>query len=152
MKKKDLATNRKAFHDYEIVEKFEAGIALLGTEIKSLRSHGASLNEAYVTIKDNQLYLLNSNIAPYSYGNIHNHPEKRDRKLLMHKREIFKLKKAQQEKNMTIVPLSMYLKNNIVKVQIAIAKGKKVYDKRSTIKKREQEKIIQRSIKTDVGR
>lgn len=147
MKKKDLVSNRRAFHDYEIIEKFEAGIALLGTEIKSLRNHGGSLNEAYVTIKDTQLYLTNASIAPYSFGNIYNHPEKRERKLLMHKKEILKLKKAKQEKGMTIVPLSMYFKNNIVKMQIAIARGKKAYDKRSTIKKREQQKMIQRSIK-----
>jgi len=149
MKTKDLVSNRRAFHDYEIIEKYEAGVVLLGTEIKSLRNHGGSLKEAYITIKDSQLYLVNASIAPYSFGGVYNHKEKRDRKLLMHKKEIAKLKKAQQEKGMAIVPLSLYFKEskNIVKVQIAIAKGKKTYDKRETIKKREQEKIIRRSMK-----
>jgi len=149
MKKKELVSNRRAFHDYEILEKYEAGIALLGTEIKSLRNHGGSLIEAYIAIKDSQLYLINSSIAPYSFGGVYNHKEKRDRKLLMHKKEISKLKKSQQEKGMSIVPLAMYLKEgkNIVKVQIAIARGKKTYDKREAIKKREQERVIRRSMK-----
>jgi len=149
MKTKELVSNRRAFHDYEIIEKYEAGISLLGTEIKSLRNHGGSLKESYVAIKDNQLYLINASIAPYSFGSVYNHPEKRDRRLLMHKKEIAKLKKAQQEKGMAIVPLSLYFKEgkNIAKVQIAIARGKKAYDKREVIKKREQEKIIRRSMK-----
>jgi SsrA-binding protein len=147
MKTKELVSNRRAFHEYEIIEKFEAGIVLLGTEIKSIRNHGAILTDSYITIKDNRLYLINASIAPYSFGNVHNHPEKRERMLLMHKREILKLKRTLQEKGLTIVPLSMYLKNNIVKIQIATAKGKKTYDKRSSIRKKEQERMIQRSIK-----
>lgn len=147
MKTKELVSNRRAFHDFEIIEKYEAGISLLGTEVKSLRNHGGSLKEAYITIKEGQLYLVNSSIAPYSFGSVYNHPEKRDRKLLMHKKEIAKLKKAQQEKGMAIVPLSLYIKESKVKVQIAVGRGKKSYDKREAIKKREQEKMIRRSMK-----
>ncbi len=146
-KGKDLVSNRKAYHLYEILETFEAGITLKGTEIKSLRDHGGSLQEAYVRVIQNELWLIGCSIAPYRYGNIHNHEERRDRKLLLHKREIAKLKTATQEKGLTIVPISMYLKKGRVKVKIGTAKGKKSADKRATIKERDEKRRMQRIMK-----
>ena len=143
----DLVSNRRASHNYEILETFEAGIALQGTEIKSLRDNGGSLQEAYVKVINNDLLLVNCNIAPYRYGNVHNHEERRDRKLLMHKREIEKLRVATQEKGLTIIPLAFYLKNGRVKTKIAIAKGKKDYDKREAIKERDEKRDMQKAMK-----
>jgi SsrA-binding protein len=143
----DLVSNRRASHNYEILETFEAGIVLQGTEIKSLRDNGGSLQEAYVKVLGPELWLVNCNIAPYRYGNLNNHEDRRDRKLLMHKREIEKLRVASQEKGLTIIPLAFYLKNGRVKTKIAIAKGKKDYDKREAIKERDDKKQIQRALK-----
>ena len=144
----DLATNKKAFHDYEILETYEAGVALKGTEIKSLRENGASLNDSYVKIFKNEAILIGSYIAPYNFGNIYNHPERRDRKLLLHHYEIKKLKKAIQEKGLTIVLLSLYLNaKGMCKAKIAVAKGKKLHDKRVTIKAKEEKRAIQREMK-----
>lgn len=144
----ELVSNRKAFHDYEVFETFEAGIALQGTEIKSLRNHGGSLQDSYVDFKGSELWLMNSSIAPYNFGNIHNHEERRERKLLMHKREIEKLRRQKAEKGMQIIPLSIFLnKKGIAKVKIAIAKGKKAYDKRAALKSREDDRAIQRAAK-----
>ncbi len=146
----DLVSNRRAFHDYEILETFEAGIALLGTEIKSLRNHGGSLQDAYVDIRKGALWLLNGSIAPYSFGNIHNHEEKRERKLLMHHREIDYLKRQMQEKGLLIIPLAMYFnKKGIIKVKIATAKGKKAHDKRASLKEKEDLRSIQRALKDE---
>lgn len=143
----DLVSNRRAFHDYEILETFEAGIILLGTEIKSLRNHGGSLQDAYVDVRKGELWLINSSIAPYSFGNINNHPERRERKLLMHHREIENLRKQFQEKGLTLIPLAIYFnKKGIAKVKIAVARGKKTYDKRAAIKKREQTRAIEKLI------
>lgn len=143
----DLVSNRKAFHHYEILETFEAGIALKGTEVKSLRDHGGSLQEAYVKVSGNELWLVGCNIAHWRYGNIHNHEERRDRKLLMHKKEISRLKAATQEKGHTIVPLSMYLKKGRIKLKIATARGKTSIDKRHTIKEREDKRRMDRMMK-----
>lgn len=143
----DLVTNKRATFNYEVLETFEAGIALQGTEIKSLRDHGGSLQEAYVKVLENELWLIGCSISPYRFGNIHNHEEKRDRKLLMHKREIAKLKVATSEKGLTIIPLAFYLKNGRVKLKIAIAKGKKNIDKRETIKQRDDQRHIQKMMK-----
>ncbi len=143
----ELVSNRRAMHDYEILETFEAGIVLQGTEIKSLRDHGGSLQDAYVKVIKNELWLVGCQISHYKFGNIHNHEEKRDRKLLMHKREIYRFKVATQEKGLTIIPLGMYLKQGIVKVRIATAKGKKSFDKRSTIKERDEKRQMQRAVK-----
>lgn len=145
----DLVSNRRATHDYEILETFEAGIVLQGTEIKSIRDHGASLQEAYIKVLQTELWLIGCSIAPYRFGNIHNHEEKRDRKLLMHKREINRLKEASQEKGLTIIPLAFYLKQGKVKVRIAIAKGKKNIDKRAHIKERDEKRRIQHALKHD---
>lgn len=143
----EIASNRKAFYDYEILDTFEAGIVLLGTEIKSIRVNGANLQEAYIKIVDGEAWLLNSHIAPYSFGNIYNHVERRDRKLLLHKRELKRLKTASQEKGLTLIPLSFYLKEGYLKVKIALAKGKKGPDKRASIKEKEEKRNLQRMIK-----
>lgn len=141
---KDLVSNRKAFFQYEILEAYEAGIALLGTEIKSLRAGGGSLQEAYVKLLERELWLVNCSITPYRFGNIHNHAERRERKLLMHGYEIQKIRREIQERGMTLVPLAFYLKKGLVKVKIAIAKGKKAADKRAAIKEREDKRSIAR--------
>lgn len=141
----ELVSNRRAFHDYEVLDTFEAGIVLLGTEIKSLRNHGGSLQDAYVDARHAELWLMNASIAPYNFGNIHNHEEKRPRKLLMHKREIEKLRKSTQEKGLAVIPLSIFLnKKGIAKVKIAIAKGKREYDKRASLKEKEAKRAIDR--------
>ncbi len=141
---KDLVKNRRAYHDFEILETFEAGIVLQGTEIKSLRDGGGGLTDCYVRPVENELWLLGSRIAPYRFGNIHNHEEVRDRKLLMHKREIKKIKVAIQEKGLTIVPLAMYLKRGKVKVAIGIGRGKKLHDKREALKAKDQKRMMER--------
>ncbi len=143
----ELVSNRKATFNYEILETFEAGIALVGTEIKSLRDHGGSLQEAYIRVDGNEVWLVGCHIAPYRFGNLHNHEERRPRKLLMHKREILRLKVASQEKGLTIIPLGMYLKNGRAKVKIGLAKGKKLFDKRASIKEKEDKRHIQRAMK-----
>lgn len=147
-KSSELVANRKATHHYELLETFEAGIALQGTEIKSLRNHGGSLQESYIKVIDNELWLVGCSIAPYRFGNIHNHEERRDRKLLMHKREIERLRNAVQEKGLTLIPLAFYLKEGRVKVRLAIAKGKKSFDKREAIKERDEKRTIAKMIKT----
>ena len=144
----DLASNRKAFRDYEVLETYEAGIVLLGTEIKSLRNHGGNIKESYVKIISNELWLLGAHIAQYRFGNIHNHDEIRDRKLLMHKREIQKLQVAIKEKGLTIVPLALYLKKGTVKIKIGKCKGKKTIDKRASIRERDEKRHLQRTLKS----
>lgn len=143
--KRDLVTNRKAFFQYEVLDTFETGISLLGTEIKSLRAHGGSLQEAYVKIQDNELWLVGSSIAPYRFGNIHNHKDTRNRKLLMHHYEIERLRRDVKEKGMTLVPLAFYLKKGRVKVKIALARGKRSPDKRAAIKERDEKRTVQRA-------
>jgi SsrA-binding protein len=149
MKKKndDLVSNRRATFDYEILEVFEAGIVLQGTEIKSLRNHGGTLQDAYVKVVGHEAFLVGCNIAQYSFGNIHNHEEKRERKLLLHKREIIQLKVAASEKGLTLIPLSMYLKAGRAKVKIGLAKGKKTYDKRQAVKDKDDARQMARALK-----
>lgn len=144
----DLVSNRRATHNYELLETFETGIVLQGTEIKSLREHGGSLQEAYVKVINHELWLVGCSISPYRFGNIHNHEERRDRKLLMHKREIERMQVAVQEKGLTLIPLAFYLKDGRVKVRIAIAKGKKTHDKREAIKERDEKRTIQKMMKS----
>jgi SsrA-binding protein len=146
-KNKDLVSNRKAFHDYEILETFEAGMVLKGTEIKSLRTHDASLQEAYVRVMEGQIWLIGSYIAPYKFGNIYNHEERRNRKLLMHTREIRRLKEAAQEKGLAIVPLAIYLKKGKAKLKIGLGRGKKHHDKRAAIKSKEEKRRMDRAMK-----
>jgi SsrA-binding protein len=143
----DLVSNRKAHHNYEILETLESGIVLLGTEIKSLRDHGGNLQEAYVVFHRREAFLKNSSIAPYKFGNIYNHEERRERKLLLHKRELLRLKSVIDEKGLTIIPLGMYLKHGLVKVRLGIAKGKKAYDKRASLKARQDKREMDRSMK-----
>ena len=143
----DIVSNRKAFHDYEILETLEAGMALLGTEIKSLRTHGGSLQDAYVLISNGIPILKNASIPPYKFGNVFNHEEKRERKILLHKREIEKLKALQEQKGLTLIPLSLYFKKGYVKVKIGVARGRKTYDKRAVMKEKDHKKEIDRAIK-----
>ncbi len=140
-----ISSNKKAHFDYLLFDKFEAGIALLGTEIKSIRKNGANLKDSYIRISDNlEAYLVNCHISPYQFGNIFNHEPLRERKLLLNKKEILKiLNKVKQEKY-TIVPTQMYFSSRWVKVEIALAKGKKLYDKRDSIKKKDIERDIKR--------
>ncbi len=147
---KELVSNRKAGFQYEILETIETGIVLQGTEIKSLRDHGGSLQEAYVTIDGGELWLVHASIAPYKFGSLYNHDERRKRKLLAHKKEIQRLNASIQEKGLTCIPLSIYLKSGRAKVKIAICKGKKLHDKRESIKEREDDRAIQRAMKTNI--
>jgi len=140
MSKKVIATNRKAYFNYEIVDTLEAGIVLQGTEVKSLRENGASLQESYIKIIRSEVYLIGCHIPPYSHGNIYNHVERRDRKLLLHKKEVQKLKVRTEEKGMALIPLSFYFSNGKVKVEIGIGKGKKLYDKRQATKTRDEKR------------
>jgi len=141
----DLVKNKKAFFDYEILETFEAGIVLLGSEIKSLKNHESSLQDSYVEVVNDEAWLVNSSISVYKFSKSFPHEEKRRRKLLLHKSEINKLKKESQERSITIIPLAIYIKNRKAKVKIAVAKGKKSYDKRSALKEKTQKKEIQRA-------
>ncbi len=146
-KVKNVAENRRARYDYHIDDKFEAGIALTGTEVKSLRFGEGSIVESYAEVKEGQVWLVNANIPEFSHGNRHNHEAKRPRKLLLNKREIAKLHGAVERKGMTLVPLSMYFNGKgRAKVELALAKGKKAHDKRATEKardwKREQGRIL----------
>lgn len=140
--------NRRAYHDFEILESLEAGIVLKGTEVKSLQNGKASLEEAFVQIKEHKVVLTGCFISHYHHGNIHNHEEKRPRQLLLHKREKAKLKAAIKERGLTIIPLEIYRKNNYIKVKIALARGKKLYDKRIKERAKEDARNIERAIKS----
>ena len=129
--------NKKAYFDYFVLSEYECGIALVGTEVKALRNKSGDLKDSYAIIRNNEVYLLNMYIPKYDEGNIFNHEERRTRKLLLHKKEIRKLQKEVAEQGLTLVPLKVYLKNNRVKVLLGLCKGKKLYDKRETIKKRD---------------
>jgi len=143
----EICSNRRAHYDYEILETFEAGMVLLGTEVKSLRDHGGSLQDAYILVNDEgSVILKNASIAPYRFGGLaFNHSERRDRKLLLHKRETLKLKALSREKGLTLIPLSIYLKNGLMKIKIASARGKKNYDKRAALKEKEHERAMRRA-------
>lgn len=144
---KILATNRKAYHDYHIEETYEAGIALTGTEIKSVRAGSINLRDSYAQVKNGELWLMNVHIAPYEPASRQNVDPYRDRKLLMHRREIMRLFGRVQEKGFTLVPLKVYLKKNRAKVEIGLARGKKQYDKREAISKRDAAREIARAVK-----
>jgi SsrA-binding protein len=144
---KIVCQNRKAYHDYHIEETVEAGIALLGTEVKSLREGRANLKDSYVLIKGREAFLLNCHISPYSHGNILNHDPLRTRKLLMHTEEIDKLGGKASTKGYTLVPLKIYFKDSFAKVEIGVAKGKRLFEKRETIKEREAKREIERALK-----
>lgn len=145
---KVVAQNRKAFHDYSIEETAEAGIQLLGTEVKSLRDGKANLKDSYVLIKDSEAFLFNCHISPYTHGNIMNHDPLRTRKLLLHAKEIERLKGKMQQKGYTLVPLKIYFKGPYAKVEIGLGKGKREYEKREAIKEREAKRDIERAMKS----
>lgn len=140
-------TNRKALYDYQIQDKYEAGITLLGTEVKSLRDGRANLKDSYAIIKDGEVFLLNCHISPYSHGNLQNHDPLRTRKLLLHKKEIDKLWGKITQQGLTLIPLKLYFKNGRAKVEIGIAKGKRQFEKRDSIKEKEAKREIERHMK-----
>ncbi len=142
-----IANNKKAYHDYFIEEKYEAGIALVGTEVKSLRMGKCSIKEAFIHAEGGEMFIERMHISPYEKGNIFNKDPLRTRKLLLHKREINKLMGAVSQKGYTIVPLQVYFKDSKVKVEIGLAKGKKLYDKRQDIAKKDQRREAEREMK-----
>jgi len=142
-----IATNRKARFEYEIGDRFEAGIALKGTEIKSIRAGAVSLAEGYAALRNGELWLLDVHIAPYEQAGRGSHDPRRSRKLLLHRRELGKIRKATQERGFTIVPLRMYLKGHFAKVEIGLAKGKRQYDKRRAIADRDTQRRVDRELK-----
>lgn len=135
-----VTRNRKALHDYHVMERFEAGMVLLGTEVKALREGGANLKDSYAVIRNGEVFLVGCHISPYSHGTSSNHLPERERKLLLNAREIRKLMGRTTEKGLTLVPLSIYFKNGRAKLELALAKGKKTYDKRETARKRTVER------------
>ena len=142
-----MAQNRKARHDYSILQTYEAGISLKGTEIKSIRAHRINLKDGFARIVNGQAYLENVHISPYAEGNLFNVDPRRDRKLLLHKREIRRMSRATQKKGITLIPLKVYIKHGFAKVLIGVARGKHQYDKRAAIKKRAQKREIARYMK-----
>lgn len=144
---KPLAQNKKARHDYRIVSTIEAGIALTGTEIKSVRASRVTLKDGFAQVRNGEVWLMNVHIAQYAQGNRFNHDELRNRKLLLHKKEIARLAGETQRKGVTLVPIKMYLKHGFAKVLLGVAEGKHEYDKRQTLKKRDQEREIRRALK-----
>ena len=145
-----IASNRAAFHNYFIQETVEAGIELRGTEIKSLREGGANLRDGYVRIGNNEAFLVNVHISPYERGYSSNHESKRERKLLLHRAEIIRLGVTLKQKGLALVPLRLYWKGNRVKLEIGLAKGKRLYDKREAISAREARRDIERAVRTRV--
>ena len=139
--------NKKAYFDYTVLEELEAGISLVGTEIKSVRKGSVDLKDSFITIKNGEVFILNMYIAKYEEGNIFNHDERRTRKLLLHKKEITKLKEKVSTEGLTLIPLKLYFKKNHVKILVGLCKGKKIYDKRESSAKRDAEREIQRTIK-----
>lgn len=144
---KNIAENRQARHEYFILESIEAGIELFGTEVKSIRQGGVSLKEAWISIENGEAWVKQMHIAPYEKGNIFNRDPLRERKLLMHKKEILRLYGRVKQDGLTLIPVSMYFKGSNVKVQVGLCKGKKLYDKREDAAKKDAKRLIQRTIK-----
>lgn len=144
---KVIANNKKAYHDYFIDEVYEAGIALAGTEVKSIRQGGCSVKESFIKIKNGEAFIFNMHVNPYDHGNIFNKDPLRTRKLLLHKREINKLIGETTQKGMTIVPLRVYIKGSLVKVEMGLARGKKLHDKRQDIVKKDTQRASEREFK-----
>lgn len=148
MGEKIIVTNRRAGRDYQVLDRIEAGVALVGTEVKSLRMKGSIiLKDAYADIQDGEVFLVGAHIEPYEKGNIYNHEPERSRKLLMHKRDILRLAQRIAEKGLTLVPLKVYFKNGIVKIELGVCRGKHSYDKRDTIRERDTGRDMDRQIK-----
>ena len=144
---KVMARNREAYHEYFVLESFEAGISLSGTEVKSIRAGGINLKDAWISIDDGEMIVKQMHISPYDHGNIFNRQPDRNRKLLMHKREIMRLFGTVRQQGLALVPLSVYFKGSLVKVQVGLCKGKKLYDKRETAAKRDANRAIDRALK-----
>ena len=147
MGEKVIAQNRRARHEYHVLERFEAGIELVGTEVKSLREGHITLKDSYADVENGQMFLVGVHINPYEQGNIYNHEPERIRRLLMHKREIVKLGTRVAEKGLTLIPLSVYFKQGRVKVEVALCQGKHTVDKRDSIREREVKREIEREVK-----
>jgi len=146
MADKNIATNRQARFNYSILESLEVGIALTGTEVKSIRNGKVSLNESFARIDDGEVFVYNMHVSPYEFGNINNPDAMRPRKLLLHRAQIRKLASETTTKHLTLIPLKLYFKDGMVKMELALAKGKKHYDKRESIKKRESDREIKRRL------
>ncbi len=144
---KVIATNKKAFHDYFIMEKFEAGISLLGTEVKAIREGRLNLKDSYALVQGGEAFLFNCHISPYSHGNRENHEPTRTRKLLLHQKEIKRLIGKTQEKGLTLVPLRVYLKRGKIKIELGVARGKKLIDKRETVRRKEADREARAAMK-----
>lgn len=144
---KTVAVNRKARRDYQILESFEAGMMLRGTEVKSLRDGHMSLKDSYAKVENGEVFLINAHISPYSHGNVQNHDPLRERKLLLHKSEIRRLTGKTEEKGLTLVPLKVYFVRGRAKVELGLARGKREYDKREVIKRRDADREVRRELK-----
>ena len=147
MDTKTIATNKKAYHEYFVVESFEAGIELTGTEIKSIRQGGVNLKDAWCSVDDGQMYIKQMHISPYDHGNIFNKDPMRVRKLLLHKKEIMRLFGLVKQQGLALIPLSLYFKGSLVKVQLGLCKGKKLYDKRAVAAEKSANRDMQRVLK-----
>ena len=147
MEEKVLNTNRQAAHNYYFLERYEAGLALTGTEVKALRSGNTNLKDSFATIRNGEAWLLNCHISPYEYGNRQNHDPLRKRKLLLHREEIRRLTGKVEQRGLTLIPTKLYLKNGRIKCEIALARGKKVYDKRETERRKTADREAQQAIK-----
>lgn len=147
MNTKTIAENRKARHEYFVIESFEAGISLSGTEVKSIRQGGLNLKDAWCSIENGEMIIKQMHISPYEYGNIFNRDSKRDRRLLMHKREIMRLFGEVKQQGLTLIPLSVYFKGSLVKVQVGLCRGKQLHDKRASAAKRDADRTIDRALK-----
>ena len=145
--RKDVASNRKAFHEYFVLERYEAGIELAGTEVKSIRAGNINLKDSFCTIKNGELFIRGMHISPYSHGNIFNKDPVRPRRLLMHKKEISKLNMKIMTDGVTLIPLSVYFKGSLIKVELGLCKGKKLHDKRDSAAERESKRDMERILK-----
>lgn len=144
---KTIATNKKAYHEYFVLENFEAGISLVGTEVKSIRQGGVNLKESWCSVENGEMIIKQMHISPYDHGNIFNKDPKRDRRLLMHKREIMRLLGLVKQQGLTLVPLSLYFKGSLVKVQLGLCRGKQLHDKRAVAAKKDANRAIDRALK-----
>lgn len=144
---KNITTNKKAFHEYFVIESFEAGIELCGTEVKSIRAGGVNLKDAWCSVDNGEMIIKQMHISPYDHGNIFNKAPMRERRLLLHKKEIMRLLGAVKQQGLTIIPLSLYFKGSLVKVQLGLCKGKQLHDKRAVAAKRDADRSIDRALK-----
>jgi SsrA-binding protein len=145
-----LSKNRRAFHEYEVLERYECGIMLQGTEVKSVKNAKFSYVDSYARLKNHELWLVGLHITPWDFGNIHNHEAVRDRKLLVHKEELQKIRRKVDEKGLTLVPLSFFLNGGLVKMELGICRGKKLHDKRATIKEKDLKRQSDREIRSRI--